>query len=176
MIPLAPAWWPLGWSQRLPALVKRPSRPEPPSGSQIPAERCFLMGHARQTIRRENELSRKSRLRSMEHEKEHHHAEATKRIDERSEERYRGLHATENIKDVGDEIPHQKNRHQYRPDQSQQRRIFECHARSMNAASVQPQLWLVPSRSPSQRVGRGVTDHSGIEAIDAIRGKMNPHT
>jgi len=72
----------------------------------------------------------------MEHEKEHHHAEATKRIDERREEHYRGLHATENIKDVGDEIPHQKNGHQYRPDQSQQRRVFECHGRSMNARSV----------------------------------------
>jgi uncharacterized protein YchJ len=38
------------------------------------------MGHASQSHPWEDELSLKSRLRSMEHEKEHHHAEAAKRI------------------------------------------------------------------------------------------------
>ena len=49
----------------------------------------------------------------------------------------------QNVRDVGDEIPHQKNRHQYRPDQCQQRRSFECHGRSMNAASSGAQMWLL---------------------------------
>src|ERR1019366_1295438 len=67
------------------------------------------------------------------------------------------------------------NRHQYRPDQSQQRRIFECHGRSMNVASDSRNSRLVPSRSPSQRVGQDVTDRPRIEAIDAIRGKITPN-
>jgi hypothetical protein len=44
----------------------------------------------------------------MEHEKENHHAEATKRIDERREQRYRRNQATQQIEQVEDEIPHQK--------------------------------------------------------------------
>ena len=71
----------------------------------------------------------------MEHEKEHHHAEATKRVDERREERDRRNQATQQIEQVEDEIPHQKSRHQNCSDQCQQRRIFECHGRSMNVAS-----------------------------------------
>jgi hypothetical protein len=71
----------------------------------------------------------------MEHEKEHHHAEATKHVDERREERDRRNQATQQIEQVEDEIPHQKSRHQNRSDQCQQRRIFECHGRSMNVAS-----------------------------------------
>jgi len=81
----------------------------------------------------------------MEHVKEHHHAEATKRINERREERDRGNQATQQIEQVEDEIPYQKSRHQNRPDQCQQRRIFECHARSMNVASV--------SRNSGSRLG-----------------------
>jgi len=105
-----------------------------PFGSQIPAEWASCrVTHPEPSV--VNELSPKSRLRSMEHEKEHHHSYATERIDERREEHYRSLHATENVNDVGNEIPRQKNRHQYRPDQSQQRRVFECHGRSMNVAS-----------------------------------------
>ena len=76
-----------------------------------------------------------SRLRSMEHEKEHHHHEATKRIDERGEQRDRRNQATQQIQQVDDEIPHQKSRHQNRSYQCQQRCIFECHGRSMNVAS-----------------------------------------
>jgi hypothetical protein len=72
----------------------------------------------------------------MEHEKEHHHAEATKRVDERREERDRRNQATQQIAQVEDESPHQKSRHQNRSDQCQQRRIFECHGRSMNVAGV----------------------------------------
>ena len=72
----------------------------------------------------------------MEHEKEHHHAEATKRVDERREERDRRNQATQQIEQVEDEIPHQKSRHQNRSDQCQQRRIFECHGRSMDAGSA----------------------------------------
>ena len=72
----------------------------------------------------------------MEHEKEHQHAEAAKRIDERREQHDRRNQAPQQIEEIEDEIPHQKNRHQHCPDQSQQRRVFECHGRSMNAASV----------------------------------------
>src|ERR1019366_6110176 len=95
----------------------------------------FLMGPVSQSRPWENELSLKSRLRSMEHEKERHHAEATKRVDERREERDRRNQATQQIEQVEDEIPHQKSRHQNRSDQCQQRRVFECHGRSMNVAS-----------------------------------------
>jgi hypothetical protein len=70
----------------------------------------------------------------MEDEKEHHHAEATERVDERREERDRRNQATQQIEQVEDEIPHQKSRHQNRSDQCQQRSIFECHGRSMNVA------------------------------------------
>lgn len=84
------------------------------------------------------ELSLESRLplRSMEHEKEHHYAECAKRVDERGEQRDRRNQATQQIEQVDDEIPRQKSRHQYCPNQRQQRRIFECHGRSMNAVSV----------------------------------------
>ena len=71
----------------------------------------------------------------MEHEDEHHHAEATKRIDERREERDRGNQAPQQIEEVEDARLHQKSRDQNRSDQCQQRRVFECHARSMNVAS-----------------------------------------
>ena len=125
----------LGWSQRLPALLKRLSRPEPPPGSQMPPERASRVGRARQSRPWKNELSLKSRLRSVEHVKEHHHAEATKRVDERREERDRRNQATQQIEQVEDGIPHQKSRHQNRPDQCQQCRVFECHGRSMNVAS-----------------------------------------
>jgi hypothetical protein len=72
----------------------------------------------------------------MEHEKEHHHAEAAKSIDEGLEQRYRRNQTPQQIEQVEDEIPHQKSRHQNRSDQCQQRRVFECHGRSMNVASV----------------------------------------
>jgi len=81
----------------------------------------------------------------MEHEKEHHHAEATKRIDERGEQRDRRNQAPQQIEEVEDEIPHQKSRHQSRSDPCQQRRIFECHGRSMNAGS--------DSRNSGSRLG-----------------------
>jgi hypothetical protein len=42
----------------------------------------------------------------MEHEKEHHHAEATKRINERREERDRRNQAPQEIEEVEDELPH----------------------------------------------------------------------
>ena len=70
----------------------------------------------------------------MERVKEHSQAEATKRIDQRREQRDRRNQTTQQIEQVEDEIPHQKNRHQNRSDQCQQRRIFECHGRSMNVA------------------------------------------
>jgi hypothetical protein len=66
---------------------------------------------------RKNELSPKSRLRSVKHIKEHSHTQAPKCINE-------------------DELPQQESRQQNRPDQCQQRRVFECHGRSMHAASV----------------------------------------
>ena len=94
------------------------------------------MGHARQSRPWKNELSPKSRLRSVEHVKEHHHAEAAKSIDEGLEQRDRRNQAPQEIEEVEDEIPHQKSRHQNRADQSQQRRIFKCHGRSMDARSV----------------------------------------
>ena len=53
-----------------------------------------------------NELSLKSRLRSMEHEKEHYHAEAAKRIDERGEQRDRRNQTPQEIEEVEDERPH----------------------------------------------------------------------
>ena len=77
-----------------------------------------------------------SRLRSMEDVKEHSHGEASKRIDERREQQYRRNHAPQEIEDGEHERPHQKSRYQNCPDQCQQCRIFECHDRSMNIASV----------------------------------------
>ena len=64
------------------------------------------MGRASQSHPWEDELSVKSRLRSMEHEKEHHHAEATKRIDERREQHDRRNQAPQEIEEIEDEIPH----------------------------------------------------------------------
>jgi hypothetical protein len=88
----------------------------------------------------------------MEHEKEHHHAEATKRVDERREERDRRNQATQQMEQVEDEIPHQKSRHQNRSDQCQQRRVFKCHARSMNVASVSRNSgFCVGAAHPSER-------------------------
>jgi hypothetical protein len=75
-------------------------------------------------------------LRSVEDVKEHSRAEAAKRIDERREQRHRWNQVPQDIEQGGDERPHQKSRHQNRSDQCQQRRIFECHGRSMNIASV----------------------------------------
>ena len=109
--------------------MKRPSRPKPHAGSRPPQKRT------RRGVTRDQWLGQQSRLRSMEHEDEHHHAEATKPIDERREERDRRNQATQQIEQVEDEIPHQKSRHQNRSDQCQQRRIFECHGRSMNVVS-----------------------------------------
>jgi hypothetical protein len=102
----------------------------------------------------ENELSRKSRLRSMEHVKEHHHAEATKRIDERREQRYRRNQTPQEIEEVEDEIPRQQSRHQYRPDQCQQRRIFEGHGREYERRECRAQLWLAISASTANSVAR----------------------
>jgi CRISPR/Cas system CSM-associated protein Csm3 (group 7 of RAMP superfamily) len=81
-------------------------------------------------------LSLESRLRSMEDVKEHSHGEASKRIDERREQQYRRNHAPQEIEDGEHERPHQKSRYHNCPDQCQQCRIFECHGRSMNVASV----------------------------------------
>src|SRR6202453_5301397 len=98
----------------------------------------------------------------MEHEKKHHHAEATKRVDERREERDRRNQATQQIEQVEDEIPHEKNRHQYRPDQCQQRSIFECHGRSitlpLSAATLAPALGLLASLKGDGHEGRIVED------------------
>jgi hypothetical protein len=51
-------------------------------------------------------LSPKSRLRSMEHVKEHGHAEATKCINERRENRHGRNSTAQRIEDVEDERPH----------------------------------------------------------------------
>ena len=72
----------------------------------------------------------------MEHEKEHHHGQGAKRIDQRREERDRRNQAPQDIKEGEDEIPRQKSRHQNCADQCQQRSVFECHGRSMNVAAV----------------------------------------
>ena len=48
----------------------------------------------------------KSRLRSMEHVKEHSHAEASKRMDERREQHYRRNQAPQGTEDVENERPH----------------------------------------------------------------------
>jgi len=50
-------------------------------------------------------LSLESRLRSVEHVKEHSHAEASKRIDERREQHCRRNQALQDIEDVEDECP-----------------------------------------------------------------------
>jgi hypothetical protein len=76
------------------------------------------MGRASQSPPWEDELSIKSRLRSVEHVKERHHAEATKGIDERLEHHYRRNQAPQQIEQVENEIPHQKSRRQNRSDQS----------------------------------------------------------
>jgi hypothetical protein len=68
--------------------------------------------------------------------KEHSHAEAAKCIDERREQRHRRNQVAQDIEEGGDERPYRKSRNQNRPDQRQQRRIFECHGRSMNAGGV----------------------------------------
>ena len=61
------------WSQRLFSTCETPEPTQTPSGSQIPAEGASPMGRASYSHPWEDELSLKSRLRSMEHEKEHHH-------------------------------------------------------------------------------------------------------
>lgn len=80
-------------------------------------------------------------LRPVEHVKEHHHAEGAKRIYERRKQRDRRNQVPQDIEEGEDECPDQESRHQYRSDQCQQRRIFECHGRSMNAASVNRNPW-----------------------------------
>lgn len=80
--------------------------PRPPLAGQIPAEQASSMGRASQSHPWEDELSLKSRLRSMEHEKEHHHAEAAKSIDEGLEQGDRRNQVPQNIERGEDEIPH----------------------------------------------------------------------
>jgi hypothetical protein len=72
----------------------------------------------------------------MEHVKEHHHADATKRIDEGREQRDRRNQTTQHIEEIEDERPQQESRHQNRPYQCQQGCILECHGRRMNGVSV----------------------------------------
>jgi len=72
----------------------------------------------------------------MEHVKEDRHAEATKRLNERREQHDRGNQIPQDIEKVEDEPPEQKSCYQSRPDQGQQRRIFECHGRSINIAGT----------------------------------------
>jgi hypothetical protein len=62
-------------------------------------------------------LSLKSRLHSTEHVKEHSHAEASKRIDKRREQRCCRNQTPQDIENVEDERPHQKSRYQNRSDQ-----------------------------------------------------------
>ena len=68
--------------------------------------------------------SPKSRLRSMEHIKEHSHAEASKRTDERRKQDCRRNQATQDIEDVKNERPQGKSRYQNRSYQGKQCRIF----------------------------------------------------
>src|ERR1035437_1060385 len=117
------------------------------------------MGHASQSRTWENELSLKSRLRSMEHEKEPHHAEATKCINERLEHHYRRDQTPQDIEEGEDEIPHQKSRHQNCADQCQQRSVFECHGRSMDVGGVQPQPELL---SAGTKAAWAASQHSKI--------------
>ena len=72
----------------------------------------------------------------MEYVKEYSHTEATKRINERREQRYRRNQVPQYIEKGEDERPQQKSRHQNRPNHCQQRRIFDGHGRSMTAVSV----------------------------------------
>src|ERR1019366_3089356 len=123
------------WSQKLPAPLKRPSRPEAPPAAKS-RQNGPSDGSPKADRQWQNELSPKSRLCSIEHEKEHHHAEAAKRINERREQHYRRNQAPQEIEEVEDELPHLKSRHQNCADQCQQRSVFECHGRSMNVAGV----------------------------------------
>lgn len=76
------------------------------SGQPNPSGGGFLTGYASQSRPWQNELSLKSRLRSMEHVKEHSHAEPNQRIDERREQRYRRNQTPQEIEEVEDERPH----------------------------------------------------------------------
>lgn len=72
----------------------------------------------------------------MEHVKEDRHAEATKRLNERREQHDRGNQIPQYIEKVEYEPPEQKSCYQSGPDQGEQRRIFDCHGRSMSVAGV----------------------------------------
>ena len=60
----------------------------------------------------------KSRLRPVEHVKEHHYTEAAKSIDKRLEEHDRWNHAPQDIEEGENKIPYEESRHQNRSDQS----------------------------------------------------------
>jgi len=69
-------------------------------------QRSEAENHAQELYQEARQLSLESRLHSVKHVKEHSHAEASKRVDERREQHYRRNQAPQDIEDVQDERPH----------------------------------------------------------------------
>lgn len=79
-------------------------------------------------------------MRLVEDEKEHGHAEGTKRIDERWEQGDRGYKPLSNAQDDASQMEGQDRRCEDGADQRQQCRTLEVHARIMNDARARRKL------------------------------------
>ncbi len=86
-------------------------------------------------------------LRAMEDVEKNGHSQAAKCINERGKQRHRRNQIPQDVEEGEDEIPEQESRHQYRPHECQQRRIFQSHGGSMKRSSHGMQPVLQVSRS-----------------------------
>src|ERR1700687_1432924 len=92
-------------SENMSSKVSRSSCPND-CGCRTSAESASWGGTQATAGHGKNERSPKSRLRAVEHVKEHSHGEATKRIDERREQHHRRNQTAQDIEEGEDERPH----------------------------------------------------------------------